>query len=62
MVDVLIEVWAFLFGWVLRNPFSGSRGSNPDVFSRAEPMFTLTFLLLILDDLFLGLRGIHALS
>ena len=60
MIDVLVEIRAFLFGVLLRNPFSCSlRQSN--VFSRTQPMLAETFPLLVLDCLLLGLGRLHAL-
>lgn len=59
MIDVLVEIRAFLFGVLLRNPFSCSlRQSN--VFSRTQPMLAETFPLLVLDCLLLGLGRLHA--
>ena len=59
MADVLVEVGAFLFSLLLRNPFLLGRDRKTNVFSRTQTMFAETFPLLILDLLLLGLRRLH---
>lgn len=56
---LLVEVGAFLFGVLLKNPFSCSRCES-NMFSRTQTMFAETLSLLILDELFLGLGRLHA--